>query len=163
LNPYSPPSTAPFPGPPAGYVDPNQGAVVTSAVVEPLRQTRPWALLFSVLCFAASGFMMLASTAVVLAGSSFGARKGAPPSALGLAYVPIALVYIYPGLKLWAYASAIGRLVVSRSAADLESALVQQKSFWKYSGIAAVALVMLYAVGMLAFLAIWQFLAPTKH
>jgi len=66
--------------------------------------------------------------------------------ALGLVYLPLAALYVYPGIKLFKYGSAIGRLMASREPADLELALEQQKSFWKFSGISALVMVVLYVV-----------------
>jgi hypothetical protein len=86
-----------------------------------------------------------------------------PMGFLGLIYVPLAALYIYPGMKLWAYASAIARLLASRSTADLESALGQQKSFWKFSGIAAIVVVVLYFVIIVGAIAMVAVAAAGKH
>jgi hypothetical protein len=164
MNPYSPPGAMAYPYPPAPTREDGRTVDVSNGMVEVLRQTRPWAILFSILCFVGSAFMMLVSIAVLLAGSSVGATKTATfPRLIGLFYVPLATVYIYPGIKLWAYAIAIGRLVATRAGADLEIALRQQKSFWKYSGIAAIVVALVYFFGIVAFVVVWQYLAPTKH
>jgi len=42
------------------------------------------------------------------------------------------------------YGSAIGRLLETRAGADLEDALLQQKSMWKFSGISAIVIIVLY-------------------
>ena len=76
-----------------------------------------------------------------------------PTSALGLVYLPMAALYIYPALKLWGFGSAINRLVASRSSGDLEVALGQQKSFWKFAGIVTIVMIALYGlffIGMIA-------------
>jgi hypothetical protein len=70
--------------------------------------------------------------------------KDAIPGWLGLIYLPLAAIYVYPGIKLWSFAGAISRLLASRMVSDLENALAQQKSFWKFSGISAIALMVLY-------------------
>jgi hypothetical protein len=160
MNPYSPPGS-----PPLQYAQyapaPTTVAVgVSDVAIEMLRQTRPWAMLFSILCFVGSALMLLASLALTAFGASAGTGMR---SAIGLAYVPFAGLYVYPGVKLWAYASAIARVVSNRSQADLESALGQQKSFWKYTGIAAVVVIIVYFFAMVAFFAIWQFLAPAAR
>jgi hypothetical protein len=164
MNPYSPPGSPPLPYAqysPAPVTDGGGAAGVSDAAVEMLRQTRPWAMLFSVLSFLGSGFMLLASLGMMVFGATSGA--GLRSVAFGLFYVPFAGLYVYPGVKLWAYGSSIARLVATRSQADLESALGQQKSFWKYSGIAAVVMIVVYFFGMVAFFAIWQYLAPTSR
>jgi len=55
-------------------------------------------------------------------------------------------LYLYPAIKLLGFASAIARLTASHAMNDLEDALKQQKSFWKFSGIAAIAIIVLYVV-----------------
>jgi hypothetical protein len=160
-NPYSPPSALPYPYSPAPTAD-APAARVSEHAIELLRQTRPWAMVISVLCFLGSGVMLIVSAAVVI-GSAVAKSGVAFQSAFGLFYVPFAGLYVYPGIKLWAYANAIARLTISRSSVDLVAALRQQKSFWKYFGIAALVGIVVYFVGIVALLAIWQFLTPTKH
>jgi hypothetical protein len=153
MNPYSPPGV-PSPAYPAAGV--NYGATgsvaVSDTTVELLRQTRPWVLLLSILAFVGSALMALVGVALAAYGMLAPGGK-ASQAAVGLVYVPIALFYIYPGIKLWGYGSAIARLMTTRSSADLEDALGQQKSFWKFSGIASVVVLGLYAVGLAVFIA----------
>jgi hypothetical protein len=136
---------------------PGASGAVSEGAVELLRQTRPWVLFFSILCFVGSGLMLLGGGLLLVAGAVAGAAStpvSTPfsPALLGAIYLPLAGLYIYPGIKLWAFAAAIARLLASRSPADLENALLHQKSFWKYSGIVAIAMIVLYAlffVGMI--------------
>jgi hypothetical protein len=154
MNPYSPPgvSAATFPDAHAGY-GASGSATVTDAVVDLLRQTRPWVMLIGVLSFIGSAAMALLGLGVI--GASL-LSSGAKPAqaALGLFYLPLAFLYIYPGMKLLAFGSAIARLMASRSPTDLEAALAQQKSFWKFSGIASVVVMVLYAVGAVVAVAV---------
>jgi hypothetical protein len=132
-------------GPPAA-------GTVTELAVDLLRQTRPWVLFLSVLCFLGSGLMLLFSLAgFAMAAFAASASSGKFPEGfsglfLAFIYLPLAAMMIYPGLKLWKYGSAIGQLQQSRSTADLERALGEQKSYWKYSGIAAIVTFVLYIV-----------------
>jgi hypothetical protein len=151
MNPYSPPSDLP-PYPAAAAAPPypiaaSPGAV-SEATILALRQTRPWVMFLGILAFIGSAFMLLASllmigVALVAGGGS--AEKGMQ-ALLGVIYLPLAVLYIYPGIKLWTYGSSIGRLMNSGAVADLEAALGQQKSFWKFSGIAAIVVMALYTV-----------------
>jgi hypothetical protein len=152
-NPYaSPAPTAPYGSPDPGMAGmpyrSDDRAEVSDAAVEMLRQTKPWVTFLSVLAFIGSGLMLLGGAAMMLMGVIAGGRRagGALPSAaLGALYIPLAILYIYPALKLWGFSSAIGRLLGTRSSLDLEMALEQQKSFWKFSGIAAIVMMVLYA------------------
>jgi cation transporter-like permease len=79
---------------------------------------------------------------------------------LGLVYLPIGAIYVYPAVKLWAYSSAIARLSTSRATGDLEAALDQQRAFWKYCGVAMVAMIALYGV---VFLGAMVFSVARRH
>jgi len=147
MNPYTPPRAEA--GNYAPYPQSNAGAPgVADTAIELLRQTRPWVQFISILCFLGSAFMLMASAGMFLAGAVGGTSKteAYPVAMVGAIYLPLAAVYIYPGIKLWSFASAISRLIVTRSASDLENALRHQKSFWKFSGISAIALMLLYVV-----------------
>jgi dolichol kinase len=84
----------------------------------------------------------------------FGTTKSPFPVWLGLVYLPFGLMYVYPALKMWMYGSAIGRLVRSRAPTDLDAALGQQKSLWKFIGIVTVVLIAVYVVAIFAAVAV---------
>jgi|HubBroStandDraft_1064217.scaffolds.fasta_scaffold300027_2 hypothetical protein len=148
MNPYSPPATyAPSYATSPTY-DPGATQAVSETAIEFLRQTRPWVLFLAVLAFLGSGFLLLAG--VVLAITGLVSKGQGFESILGLAYVPVALIYLYPAIKMWTYASAISRLVLSRSTSDLEVALAQQKHLWKFLGIAAIVMIVVYLVAFAA-------------
>src|SRR5579872_761112 len=163
MNPYSPPAAAPaaaYASPPAYAAGP---ASVGESAIECLRQTRPWVQLLSVLAFLGSAFMLLFGLGMTAVGflASGGGSKAAQ-LAIGLVYIPISLFYIYPGIKLWAYGSAIGRLLASHSAVDLEAALGEQKSFWKFCGIATLVALALYAIAIVVGAVVGVFAAAGK-
>ena len=150
-NPYA------SPAPTAHYGSPDPGmpyrtddrAEVSGAAVEMLRQTKPLVTLLSIMAFIGSGLMLLGGGAMLLMGAIAGGRSTAaamPSAALGAIYIPLAVLYVYPALKLWGFSSAIGRLVGTRSSMDLEMALSQQKSFWKFAGITTIVMIVLYAL-----------------
>ncbi len=147
-NPYaSPAPTAPYG---STGVEPYRGsddrAEVSDAAVEMLRQTKPWVMFLSIMSFIGSGFMLLGGISVMALGAMAPSGGAVPTAALGAIYIPLAFLYIYPALKLWGFSSAIGRLLASRSTMDLESALGQQKSFWKFAGILTIIMIALYGV-----------------
>ncbi len=143
-NPYSPPMGAVAPiGARLDRAEP------TEMTIEALRQTRPWVLFLAVMAFIGSAFLLLGGVSMLLLGASMPRTPGAPPMGILAAfYIPMAALYIYPGMKLWQYGQAIGRLVSSRSNEDLEIALTQQKSFWKFAGIVTIAMMVLYALAI---------------
>jgi uncharacterized membrane protein len=73
---------------------------------------------------------------------------------MGIAYLLIALLYIFPALYLIKYSSAIGRLVSGGQEADMEAALHQQRKFWKFVGVLALIGTVLSVVGIVAAIAL---------
>ena len=151
MNPYSPPTDMPNAYRAAPPYAQNGGGGVTDATMDLLRQTRPWVVLLGVLALIGSGLMFLFGLLAAIAGLVM-PNKGMT-AALGLAYVPLALLYVYPGIKLWRYGNAIARLTTSRSTSDLEEALGHQKSFWKFAGIASLVLIVVYVIGIVVVVA----------
>jgi hypothetical protein len=101
-----------------------------------------------VVAFIGSGLMLLGGLSMLVLGAivpSTGASP-IPTAALGAIYIPMAVLYVYPALKLWGFSSAIGRLLASRANMDLEAALGHQKSFWKFAGITTIVMIALYGV-----------------
>lgn len=158
MNPYGPPSSPEAPpygygyGPPPAAPPPAAGAGVTEASAELLRQTRPWVIVVAVVLAILSGFMLLGGLAVVGIGMlmpkvpGMGGIGAAEALLMGAIYIPLAALYVYPTIKLWQYAAAIGRLLASHSSVDLEAALLRQKSFWKFSAITMLALIGVYVL-----------------
>ena len=148
MQPYAPqgyglPNPRPMNAPPAARAAlPGE---VSERTVQLLDQTKGWVLFFSVLCFLGTAIMLGASVLMLVVGSFM--PKGAipfPMSVLAIVYLPLAAFYVYPAKKLWGYGSAIGRLTTSRSTSDLEAAMGEQKSFWKFVGIATICLFGVY-------------------
>ena len=154
-NPYaSPAPTAPYGSVGQEPYRTDDRAEVSAAAVEMLRQTKPWVTFLSVMAFIGSAFMLLGGVSMMVLGAFVpsGGASPIPAAALGAIYIPMALLYVYPALKLWGFSSAIGRLLASRSSMDLEAALGQQKSFWKFAGITTIVMIALYGlffVGMI--------------
>ncbi len=162
-NPYaSPAQTAPY-----GSSEPyrtDDRVEVSDTSVEMLRQTKPWVTLLSVISFIGAGFMLLGGISMMAMGAIAPAGSSPiPMAALGAGYIPFALLYVYPALKLWGYSSAIGRLVASRSSIDLEAALAQQKSFWKFAGISTIVMIVLYGLFIVGFMIVGMAAMGGRH
>ncbi|WP_395740824.1 DUF5362 family protein [Prosthecobacter sp.] len=148
-NPYSAPGANLY-GSPGGTSD----AVATSTIAA-LAGTKPWVRFLSVLMWIGVVFMLLGALALGamsmmgLAKQSSSAANplgGAQFMVLAVLYGVMSFVYIYPALKLWKYANRIGSLVSTRTVADLDSALNEQRSFWKFIGIMTILLLSLYLI-----------------
>ena len=139
---------------------PNSDNAVSMMVITLLVRTRKWVRLCSVLGFIGSAFMVLAGLFMMISGGTIGASSGISGAAygggvmlgMGLFYLVFAIIYIYPSLRLWQYASSISRLESSSTSFDLETALDKQRSFWKFVGIMVCIMLGLYAVGIVFFI-----------
>ncbi len=147
---------------PANHVEPpsfSNSSAVSQGVLAQLAGTKPWVRFMSVLMFIGAGFMLLVALVMLVAGGSIAAssKTGALPagmmSGIAILYALLAGLYIYPALKLWKYASNIGTLLISGTVLDLEAALGQQRSFWKFLGIMVIAIFVLYFVIVIALVA----------
>jgi len=127
---------APASNPYGASVGSAASAETSLAVVNLLRQTKPWVRLLAVLGFIGIAFMLLASVSMLALGSFAGNNL---PAGLGIAmmlgYLVVAGIQLPAVIFLNRYASRIGALVNSNAPADLEAAISAQKSFWRYLGI----------------------------
>lgn len=150
------------------------GSMVPPDAVEMLAKTKPWVRFLSVMTFIGAGFMLLAGGIMTVAGGGMFAAAsssgGMPPALAGsmgviLAgfYVVLAIIYIYPGVKLWKYASSIGGLMQSCSEEDLVAALKQQKSFWKFMGILVLSMLVIYFLAIIGAVVFAVIAAAAKH
>ncbi len=138
----------------------NSDNAVSIMIIGILVRTRKWVRLCSVLGFIGSAFMVLAGLFMMISGGTLGASSGMGGAAygggvmlgMGLLYLVFAILYIYPSLRLWQYASSISRLESSSASFDLETALDKQRSFWKFVGIMVCIILGLYAVGIVFFI-----------
>lgn len=159
IDPYSSPVTHATPPSFSASTEVSQG------VLAQLAGTKLWVRFMSVLMFVGAGFMLLAALVMLVAGGSIAAsaKPGTFPAGMmtGIAilYALLSVLYIYPALKLWKYATQIGALLISGSMMDLESALGQQRSFWKFVGIMVIALFAMYFVAVIAMVALGGFAA----
>jgi magnesium-transporting ATPase (P-type) len=133
--------------------------VVTEYMLQKMRETGPWTRLISVMGFIGMGFMVLMGLMVMLGSSFIPQGEGAPPIALmGIFYILLSLVYLFPLLYLFRYSSAVKRLRENSQQA-MEDALSYQKSFWKFVGILTIIGLIFAILGMIAAILIPVFLA----
>ena len=145
--------------PPRGTVSGSfhQPGQVPPGSIQALKETRPWVLFLAILGIVVTGFMLLAALTMLLAGGLMASKAGMPagmPSgmmaAMSVAYLILAIIYLYPIIKLFKYSGAIKRLSHSGAAADLDEAMRQQKSFWKFIGVLTLIMMVIYFIAIVA-------------
>ncbi len=137
---------------------------VSPGTIAQLAGTKPWVQFISVMMWIGAGLMLLVAAGMVLLGTiggtlgsqieKSGAFAGAPLLIIGIVYGALAFIYVYPAVKLWAFANRIGSLSSTRSVADLDAALTEQRRFWKFLGIMIIVMFCIYIVLIIGFVAI---------
>ena len=170
-DPYSTPSANP-------QVTPSLAGpgTVSAAAVQQLAATKPWVRFISVLTFIGAGFMLIAAAGMALVGMVGGIAGSRMPAGqannpftgamgVGLAvlYAALSIIYIFPGIKLWKYASAIGMLIQTGRNEDLVAALNQQRSFWKFVGILMISIMVIYVFAIIAIAVVAGVAAAKTH
>lgn len=159
-NPYATPSANPYGSNPLSM----EGSVAAETIA-PLAGTKGWVQFMSILLWLGVGFMVIAGIGMAAAGTMVAdtIAKTQPTNpmankafvlAMGGLYLLMALFYVYPAIKLWAYGSRIGKLKNSLTTADLNAALHEQRRFWKFTGIMVIVMMSLYIlviVGLVGF------------
>jgi hypothetical protein len=154
-NPYSTPSANLY-----GAASGAGGDAVSPSTIAQLTGTKPWVRFMSVLMWIGVAFMLIAGAgmgvvSVMGAGkASTGPFGGKEIIVFAIIYGLMAFVYIFPAIKLWKYANRIGSLGASHSVADLDAALNEQRSFWKFIGIMTIVMLCFYfifIIGMIGF------------
>jgi hypothetical protein len=141
---------------PLGSPAVQSGQSITPQMIESLRQTKPWVRMFSILGFIGTALMVgLALFIVVGAGIGgafarqvgFGAVGGV---LFGMLYLLLGLLYIFPSLFLFRYASGIASMLKDDTVRGMENALAAQKSFWRFVGILTTIVLCIYALVLVA-------------
>lgn len=142
-QPYRPPRASLSQRPPAAT-----GAGISPRMIASLDKTRPWVVFLAILMIIGCAFLILAAVVMLAMGSVLGISNelgGLGGAALSGAYLLMALLYLFPALYLWRYGSAIRRIGRGNTAA-MEEALEHQASFWRFAGIAAAIVMVIYVV-----------------
>lgn len=112
------------------------------AVVTSLRRTRPWVRLLGIVGFVSAGFML----AIGLVAGVVGVLTQNLDIGVLVVYSPLALIYVFPSLYLFKYASRIRDFCTSGDPLELELALDAQRAFWKFVGVLTLVSLVLTVV-----------------
>ncbi len=128
------------------------GGQVPPGTVQALLETRPWVLFIAILSAIGMGLVFLGGLAMLAFGQRLAPAAGMPASymaGMAVAYLIMGFLYIFPIVKLFKYSGAINRLRHSKSTADLDDAMRQQKGFWKFVGIVMLIAMVIYLIAII--------------
>lgn len=170
-NPYSSPVANLF-----GSATNSVAEAVSPSTIAQLAGTKPWVRFMSVIFWLGGLFLVLGSCLYALlavsgtfsspeftsnpaiAGNPMFSKNPAFFTGMLIAtsvYLGVfAFLTIYPALKLWKYANSIAKLMASRSIADLDAALTEQRRYWKFHGIMTLIGICMVLIGIIAFFAL---------
>lgn len=144
FTPYGAPATHPS----AMHQPQNQ---VSAIAIDMLRRTKSWVRLISVLGFISVAMMLLAAFALMVGVSALSqdiSGIGVGAAFLGVFYLIFSFIYLYPLIRLTQFANSISRLVASQTSIDLETTLNHQRAFWKYCGVLALIMLILFSMNI---------------
>jgi hypothetical protein len=155
-NPYQIPQAAIEPVKPLAA-----GGLLTEIMLKHLKAASPWLRFIGILSYIGCGFMALGGLVVMIidlllserfnaispAFDNFGQGMGA---ALGAVYLVFGLVLFIPVRFLYRFGSKIRSYFISHAEQELEEALKNNKSFWKFCGICAIIQLAIIPVGIAA-------------
>ena len=132
---------------------------ISVGIIEQLRGTGGWVRFISILLFIFAALTLLGGIFTIGAGMYFSSEQyemmgGGPASAalIGVNLVSTA-VYLFLGIYLFRYASAIKRSITTNDSDDVELAMSHQRFFWRLFGILALIFVIL-VVGVILLMVI---------
>jgi hypothetical protein len=124
---------------------------ITQPMLLSLRQTKPWVMLVSVIGFIYIGISVFFSVVAMFIFSQFNDTGSfVSSSMLVVMNILMGILYFFSSLFLFKFASSIGRLLDGGGATEMEQALSNQKSFWKFVGMLVIIAIILGVLGVVA-------------
>jgi hypothetical protein len=149
-NPYASPTANLYGSASGGAAD-----AVSPSTIAQLAGTKPWVRFMSVLMWIAISLIILGIIAVGVM-MTMGASKAIGTQELIIigVYGVLIFFYIYPAVKMWKFANRVKSLMETRSLADLDAALTEQRRLWKFVGILTIIMLCIYLVAIIGFVAL---------
>lgn len=133
-----------------------EGLRLSADALENLRITAGWALFLSILGFIGIGFFILMGIFASITLSSFGSDAMGgdfpfPPALFSLFYIVLGLLYFFPILYLYRFATQIRAAVQQKAQNILNQGLANLKAHYKFVGILAIVMIALYLIALIGF------------
>lgn len=124
--------------------------------LETLRRTQPWLRFMGIILMIGTGLTLLVGIALCglgLVATGLHAEEGERTNGpmlivMGLIYIPLAFIYLYPAILLLRSAARIRAAAATGAEAAVVDSLEAQRKFWKYTGICVIVLMALYALAI---------------
>jgi hypothetical protein len=111
-----------------------------------------WAKFLAICSFVGLGMMVLAGVAMIILQFERQAN-GLSTVIMGLFYILMAVIYFFPAVYLYRFATASADAIEKLNEDTLEEGLENLKSLFRFTGILTIIMFSLYAVGIIAVIA----------
>ncbi|MBP5994916.1 MAG: hypothetical protein KA736_04380 [Crocinitomicaceae bacterium] len=111
-----------------------------------------WAKFLAICSFVGIGIMALVGVGMIILQFE-GQAKGFSPVIMGLLYMLMSVIYFFPAMYLYRFATASGDAIEKLNDDILEEGLENLKSLFRFTGISMIIMLSLYAVGIIAVIA----------
>jgi hypothetical protein len=116
-----------------------------------MRETVKWAKFLAICSFVGLGLMVLVGVVFLFLSVSFPvpSEMKFSTSAVGIFYILIAVLYFFPAMYLYRFATASAEAINTLNDDTLEEGLENLKSLFRFTGILMIIVLSLYAVGFI--------------
>lgn len=133
---------------------------LTQAAQEFLREAAKWAMFLSILGFIGLALILFMGLGMFAAGSAIdsagaGAMGAFPASIMGVAYLLMAVLYFFPILYLYKFASNTKQALLNSSTEQLTESLKNLKSHYKFIGIVTIVMIAIYIIGIIVAISVF--------
>lgn len=130
------------------------GLVVTDEAKAYFREAARWSTFLGILGFVMSGLLVLAGIGASVAMSALGGSSdfstlGFNPAFLGLFYIILGVIYIFPSLYMYNFGSKTKRGIDGNDQAAAVEGWRNLKSFFRFMGIFAIIALVVYALAII--------------
>ena len=113
-----------------------------------------WAKFLAICSFVGLGIMVLFGAGmIILQFASF--KSGIQVLVMGIFYILMAALYLFPALYLYRFATACGEAIKKLNEDIFEEGIENLKSLFRFTGILTIIILSLYAVGILSVIAVY--------
>jgi len=124
-----------------GSASTEESLMLSPVGVSYLLETAKWTKFLSILGFIGMGFMVIGGLFASVAMSRFG---GSQSLLIGVMYIVMAAIYFFPILYLYKFSNDLKEALNRNNSSQLELALGNLKSHYKFIGILTIVLLGIY-------------------
>jgi hypothetical protein len=113
-----------------------------------------WAKFLAICSFVGLGMMVLFGAGMIILQFE-GLGKGMQVVVMGIFYILMAVLYFFPAIYLYRFATACGEAIKKLNDDIFEEGIENLKSLFRFTGILMIIMLSLYAVGILSVIALF--------